>query len=676
HQAHLNRYLLHRELADTKGQRVWCFLGDGECDEPESLAGMSLAAREKLDNLIFVVNCNLQRLDGPVRGNGKIIQELESLFAGAGWNVIKVIWGSAWDPLLARDRDGVLVARMNAAVDGDYQKYVVSPGSYIRKHFFGADPRLEKLVAHLSDEDLHRLNRGGHDPCKVYAAYHYAVRTRGRPTVILAKTIKGYGLGEAGEGRNVTHQQKKLDVDALRAFRDRFDVPVADERLADVPFYHPGPNSADVRYLRERRQALGGCVPRRVVRAEPLQAPEPLTELLEGSREREVSTTMAYVRLLSSLLRDERVGPRIVPILVDEARTFGMETLFRRHGIYSPIGQKYEPVDKGTLAEYREACDGQILEEGITEAGALSSWIAAGTAYANHGIEMVPFFIFYSMFGLQRIGDLAWAAADARAKGFLMGATAGRTTLQGEGLQHQDGHSQLWATALPTLWAYDPAYAYELAVIVQDGFRRMFERQETALYYITLYNEAYEMPPMPEGVKGGILRGMYALADAPGDKQVQLLASGPMVREALRAQTLLAERFDVGSRVWSVTSYSALRREALGVERERRLTPNSTRSAYLEEVLEGVSGPFVAVSDWVRLVPEQIARFLPGEMVVLGTDGFGRSDTRETLRRHFEVNAEHIAYAALSALGDSPELLARARDELGIDAHAPDPASM
>jgi len=436
HQAHLNRYLLHRELADTKGQRVWCFLGDGECDEPESLAGMSLAAREKLDNLIFVVNCNLQRLDGPVRGNGKIIQELESLFAGAGWNVIKVIWGSAWDPLLARDRDGVLVARMNAAVDGDYQKYVVSPGSYIRKHFFGADPRLEKLVAHLSDEDLHRLNRGGHDPCKVYAAYHYAVRTRGRPTVILAKTIKGYGLGEAGEGRNVTHQQKKLDVDALRAFRDRFDVPVADERLADVPFYHPGPNSADVRYLRERRQALGGCVPRRVVRAEPLQAPEPLTELLEGSREREVSTTMAYVRLLSSLLRDERVGPRIVPILVDEARTFGMETLFRRHGIYSPIGQKYEPVDKGTLAEYREACDGQILEEGITEAGALSSWIAAGTAYANHGIEMVPFFIFYSMFGLQRIGDLAWAAADARAKGFLMGATAGRTTLQGEGLQH------------------------------------------------------------------------------------------------------------------------------------------------------------------------------------------------------------------------------------------------
>jgi pyruvate dehydrogenase E1 component len=676
YQARFNRYLAQRGLVDTGDQRVWCFMGDGECDEPESTAGISLAAREKLDNLILVVNCNLQRLDGPVRGNGKIIQELEALFGGAGWNVVKVLWGSDWDPLLARD-DGLLVERMTETLDGEYQKYVVAPGSYIRKHFFGVDERLAGLVAHLSDEQLQKLGRGGHDPRKVYAAFDLAMQRNGRPTVVLAKTIKGYGLGEGGEGRNVTHQQKKLNHEELLEFRARFGVPISDDEIDETPFYKPTDDSPEIRYLKKRREKLGGFLPQRKVEAPPLEVPalELFQELCEGSGDRAVSTTMAYVRMLTKLLRHDTVGERIVPIIPDEARTFGMETLFRRHGIYAAEGQKYEPVDESTLLPYREARDGQILEEGITEAGSLSSFIAAGTAYASHALEMIPFFTFYSMFGFQRVGDLLWAAADARAKGFLVGATAGRTTLSGEGLQHQDGHSHIAASTVPNLHAYDPAYAYELAVIVQDGMRRMYTEGEVCLYYLTLYNEPYPMPAMPDGSAEGIVAGMHPLSTA-SEPDVELLASGPLVREALRAQEILESDFEVTSRVWSVTSYLALRRDALRVERRRRLgVAEEGETTYLERALDGARGPFVAVSDYMRLSPEQIARFLPGPVTVLGTDGFGRSDTREALRRHFEIDAEHIAHAALSALfADKPEELRRARDALGIDPHAPDPA--
>jgi pyruvate dehydrogenase E1 component len=688
YQARFQRYLRDRGLKNTEGNRVWCFIGDGECDEPESLGSISLAARERLDNLIFVVNCNLQRLDGPVRGNGKIIQELEAVFRGAGWNVIKVVWGGDWDPLLERDTDGRLVECMNETLDGEYQKYSVEDGSYFRERFFGRDPRLRALVEHLSDDQLRRLARGGHDSRKVYAAYKAAVEHRGAPTVILAKTLKGYGLGEAGEGRNVTHQQKKLNEEELREFRSRFGVPVPDDRVDDAPFYRPDSERPEMVYLRKRREALGGYVPTRRETAPPLEVPalDFFSEFLEGSDDREVATTMAFVRLLRRLMRHEGLGARVVPIIPDEARTFGMDALFRRHGIYAHTGQLYEPVDQESLLSYREAKDGQILEEGITEAGSMASFIAAGTAYAQHGLEMVPFYTFYSMFGFQRVGDLIWAAADSRAKGFLLGGTAGRTTLAGEGLQHQDGHSHLLATTVPNLVAYDPAYAYEVAVIVREGLARMFERKEVVLYYLTLYNEVYPMPAMPEGAEEGILKGMYRLGPLDGRHagdtraRIQLLGSGPLLREALRARQLLAERYEIAADVWSVTSYKELRRDALGVERWNLRHPGARpRRSYLDEALDGIEGPFVAVSDYVKLVPEQIARFLPGPLTALGTDGFGRSDTREALRQHFEVDAEHVAYAALQALAraDRFELkrLRGAAKELGIDPDQPDPVT-
>jgi pyruvate dehydrogenase E1 component len=683
YQARFNHYLQDRGLKDTQHTHVWAFLGDGEMDEPEALGAITLAAREKLDNLIFVINCNLQRLDGPVRGNGKIIQELEAAFRGAGWNVIKVIWGNDWDALLARDTDGLLVRRMEEVVDGQYQKYTVESGDYIRRDFFGAHPKLLELVAHLSDEELRRLRRGGHDPDKIYAAYKAATEHEGAPTVILAKTIKGYGLGEAGEGRNVTHQQKKLNEEELREFRARFGIPISDEEVAQAPFYRPPENSPEMRYLRERRERLGGYVPCRVVAAPPLKAP-PLSdfqEFLEGTRGREVSTTMAFVRMLSQLLRHPEIGKLIVPIVPDEARTFGMEPLFRQCGIYSHAGQLYEPVDSDTLLYYREAKDGQILEEGITEAGAMASFIAAGTAYATHRVNTIPFFIYYSMFGFQRIGDLIWAAGDMRCKGFLLGGTAGRTTLAGEGLQHQDGHSHLLAIPLPTLQAYDPAFAYEIAVIIQEGIRRMYEAQEDIFYYLTLGNENYAMPPMPEGVREGILRGLYKFqaSAAPSTwPKVHLFGSGAILREALRAQALLEERFEVAADVWSATSYKALRREALAVDRWNRLHPEEPpRVPYVVQLLAGETGPVVAASDYLKAVPDQIAPWVPG-LCSLGTDGFGRSDTRPSLRRFFEVDAESIAVAALYQLAQRGTLeravVSRAIREFGIDPDRPDPA--
>jgi pyruvate dehydrogenase E1 component len=699
YQARFNRYLHDRGLKDTSRQHVWCFLGDGEVDEPESLGALTVAARERLDNLIFVINCNLQRLDGPVRGNGKIIQELEAVFRGSGWNVLKVIWGSDWDPLLEADEHGVLVQRMNEVVDGQYQKYVVASGAYIRDHFFGASPELKQLVDHLSDEQLRRLNRGGHDPEKVFAAYQAAVSHRGAPSVVLAKTIKGYGLGEAGEGRNVTHQQKKLNEEELRSFRGRFGVPIGDEHIEEAPFYLPPKDSPEMKYLLERRRALGGFVPSRKETAAPLDIP-PLVagtkkkeglfdQFLRGSGEREVATIMAFVRLLSHLLRDEKLGRLIVPIIPDEARTFGMDVLFRQCGIYATLGQQYEPVDKDTLLYYREAKDGQLLEEGITEAGAMASFIAAGTAYANHGLNLLPFFSFYSMFGFQRIGDLIWAAADSRCKGFLMGGIAGRTTLAGEGLQHQDGHSHVLATTVPTLAAYDPAYAYELAIILHSGMERMLHDQTPMLYYVTMYNETYAQPPMPAGAADGIVRGMYPLRQSvvtsrekrPDDEArdtPQLLGSGPIVREVLRAQDILAQRFSVETNVWSVTSYKELRRDALAVERWNLFHPDAERRmSFVEQCLGASRGPVIAVTDYMRLVPEQIACWLPGRMITLGTDGFGRSDTRAALRRHFEVDAEHIAFATLSALVrqgrfDKVQIQAAVK-ELGIDPDKADP---
>ncbi|MBI2568625.1 MAG: pyruvate dehydrogenase (acetyl-transferring), homodimeric type [Candidatus Schekmanbacteria bacterium] len=685
YQARFNRYLEHRGLLDTSRSRVWAFLGDGETDEPEALGAISLAGREKLSNLIFIVNCNLQRLDGPVRGNGKIIQELEGVFRGAGWNVIKVIWGDDWDPLLANDPDGKLVRRMGEVVDGQYQKYTVSGGAYIREHFFGTDPELLRLVAHLSDDQLSRLRRGGHDPEKVYAAYLAAVSQNEKPSVILAKTIKGYGLGEAGEGRNITHQQKKLNESEMREFRSRFAIPLGDDEIERMPFYRPPDTSPEIQYMKRRREVLGGFLPERSPAAPPLEPPGDgeLAEFFQGSGGHPVSTTMAFVRLLARLLRHPRIGKLVVPIIPDEARTFGMDALFRQCGIYAAFGQLYEPVDSDTLLYYREAADGQILEEGITEAGATCSFIAAGTAYAAHGINTIPFYIFYSMFGLQRVGDLIWAAADMRCRGFLMGATAGRTTLLGEGLQHQDGHSHLLATAVPNLMAYDPAYAYEICAIVLDGLERMFARGESVFYYITLQNESYEMPAMPEGARQGILRGMYKLrpgrlrsegrtADRDAGPRAHLLGSGAIAGEVLRAQELLEADFGVAADVWSVTSYKELRREALECEHWNRLHPEAEpRRSYLEGVLAGESGAFVAATDFVKLVPEQIARWVPGGLTVLGTDGFGRSDTRAALRRFFEVDAESIAHAALSALAGRGELgweiVARAQERFGLE---------
>ncbi|HUU85302.1 MAG TPA: pyruvate dehydrogenase (acetyl-transferring), homodimeric type [Phycisphaerae bacterium] len=688
YQARFNRYLRDRGLKDTDDSHVWAFLGDGEMDEPESLGAITLASREGLDNLIWVINCNLQRLDGPVRGNGQIVQELEAAFRGAGWNVVKVLWGSEWDPLFEADTDGLLTQRMGETVDGQWQKYTVESGAYAREHFFGADPRLAKLVEHLADSQIYHLKRGGHDPAKVHAAYRAAVDHRGSPTVILAKTVKGYGLGEAGEGRNISHQQKKLNEEELRYFRDRFDIPVTDKLIEDAPFWRPAKDSEEHEYLMERRRALGGFVPARKVRAAPLQAPplDLFDEFLGGSKERDVATTMAFVRMLSRLMDHEELGRLIVPIVPDEARTFGMDALFRKYGIYAHGGQLYEPVDSHLLLYYREAKDGQLLEEGITEAGSMASFTAAGTAHVTHAVNAIPFFIFYSMFGFQRIGDSIWAHADSRGRGFLVGATAGRTTLAGEGLQHQDGHSHLLASTVPTIQPYDPAFAYEIAVIIQDGIRRMYTEGEDIFYYLTVENEPYPQPPMPEGVNEGILRGLYKFkaADKPGDRpRVHLFGSGALLRSALEAQQILAEQFDVAADVWSATSYTLLRREALAVERWNMLHPAPAgagpRSPYVTELLASEPWPVIAVSDYLKAVPDQIARWVPGGLYPLGTDGFGRSESRRDLRRHFEVDAAHITLAALHQLAQRGQVeadrVADAIERLDIDADKPNPAT-
>jgi len=684
YQARFNKYLRDRGLKDTSNSRVWAFLGDGEMDEPESMGAITLAARETLDNLIWVINCNLQRLDGPVRGNGNIIQELEAAFTGAGWNVIKVIWGSDWDPLFEADREGLLIEAMNRTVDGQWQRYTVESGAYSRQHFFGQHPRLLRLVENYTDEQIRSLRLGGHDPLKVYAAYKAATEQLGRPTVILARTIKGYGMGEAGEGRNITHQQKKLNEEELKRFRDRFDIPISDREIKQAPFCRFEPGSAEYEYMLERRRLLGGPVPRRHVRARPLRSParEIFSEFYDGSGGRPASTTMAYMRMLGRLLRDGELGRLIVPIVPDEARTFGMEALFRSYGIYAHTGQLYEPVDAHLLMKYEERKNGQILEEGISEAGAMASFTAAGTAYATHGLNMIPFFTFYSMFGFQRIGDLIWAAGDCRARGFLVGATAGRTTLAGEGLQHQDGHSHLLASTVPNCVSYDPAFAYELAVIILDGIRRMYEHGEPVFYYLTVYNEQYEQPPMPPGVEEGILKGLYRYrpADNPGDlPRVHLFGSGPLLREALRAQELLRQQFDVAADVWSATSYNQLYRDGLACDRWNRLHPDQPpRQPHIVQALAGQPWPIVAVSDYVKAIPHRLARWAPAGLTALGTDGFGRSDNRESLRRFFEVDAAHIAYTALWELSRAGTLDARhlpaALRTLDIDPDAPDPA--
>ncbi len=681
YQARMIRYLENRDLLEPTDRKVWCFLGDGETDEPESLGSIALASREELDNLIFVVNCNLQRLDGPVRGNGQIIQELEAVFRGVGWNVIKVVWGSEWDQLLARDDQGLLVQRMGEVVDGEYQKYTVAGGSYIRKHFWGVDPRLLRMVDDISDDELWRMRLGGHDPLKVHAAYHAATNHRGAPTVILARTIKGYGLGEAGEGRNITHQQKELNERELMQFRDRFAIPLSDAEVVGAPLYRPGRDSREANYISARKSILGGHVPERRAIKSHLTAPpdETFSEFHEGTGEREASTTMGIVRMLSRLMRDRELGEHIVPIVPDESRTFGMEGMFREFGIYASTGQLYEPVDSDRLLFYKESRDGQILEEGITEAGAMSSFIAAGMAYSSLKAPMIPFFIFYSMFGLQRFGDLAYAAGDSRARGFLIGATAGRTTLNGEGLQHQDGHSHLLASTIPNLIAYDPAYAYEIAVIVQDGIRRMHNEDESIFYYITVENEAYVQPPMPESelVREGILRGIYPLSpcEAP---QIRLFGSGPILQEVRRAQQMLQDDYHVRADVWSVTSYTELRREALDIDRWNRLHPfEEPRQSWLETSLHGSDAPIIAATDYLSSLPDLVSRWLPGPLTALGTDGFGRSDTREALRDFYEVDANHVVWSALSALARRDDIdgdvLLSAQQRLGIDPNRADP---
>ncbi len=686
YQARFNRFLHHREMVDTSASKVWCFVGDGEMDEPEATAGLALAARERLDNLIFVVNCNLQRLDGPVRGNGKIIQELEATFRGAGWNVIKVIWGRGWDELLARDVDGVLVNQMNTTVDGEFQKYSVETGPYIREHFFGPDPRLGKMVEHLSDEDLQMLPRGGHDYRKLYAAYRLAVEHKGSPTVILAKTIKGWALGTGLEARNATHQIKDLDPAQLKTFRDRLRLPISDAELedGDPPYYHPGTDSPEYEYLMARRRALGGPMPERVVRSRPVPTPPPdaFADFMAGTGDKvQASTTTAFARMLRNLLRDPGLGTRVVPIIPDEARTFGLDALFREFKIYAPFGQAYEPVDAALLLSYTEGRDGRILEEGITEAGSMASTTAAGTAYATWGQPMIPFFIFYSMFGFQRIGDLIWSFGDQRGRGFLLGATAGRTTLTGEGLQHCDGQSQVLSSTVPNCRAYDPAFAYEVAVLIRDGIERMYgEAAEDVFYYLTLYNENYAMPAMPEGCEEGIVRGLYRYAAAPEKRKhrAQLLASGTGMLAALEAQQLLADEFDVAADVWSATSYKLLREEALEVERWNRLHPGETAKVpYVTQCLGDAKGPIVAVTDFMKVVPDQIARFVPQPFVPLGTDGYGFSDTRPALRRHFEVDAAHLVIATLDALARQraikPEIVAKAIRRFDVDPDRPDP---
>jgi pyruvate dehydrogenase E1 component len=685
YQARFNRYLEDRGIKPKTNAKVWAFLGDGETDEPESLGAITLASRENLDNLIFVVNCNLQRLDGPVRGNGKIVQELEAAFRGAGWNVIKVLWGSDWDPLFERDVDGLLAKRLGDMVDGESQKLVVESGAYLREHVFGSDPRLLKMVEDIPAEALRTLRQGGHDPRKVYAAYKAAVENSGSPTVILARTIKGYGLGESGEGRNITHQQKKLNEDELREFRSRFGIPINDDQLADTPFYRPSEDSREIQYLRMRRQDLGGYVPSRKVRSKPLVADHDglFREFLTGSEGREVSTTMAFVGMLRQMLRDPEIGKLVVPIVPDEARTFGMESLFRQVGIYSSRGQLYEPVDVHTLLYYKEAKDGQILEEGITEAGSMTSFIAAGSAYATHGINTIPFFIYYSMFGLQRISDFIWAAADMRCRGFLLGGTAGRTTLAGEGLQHQDGNSHVLALPIPTLWAYDPAFAYEIAVIIQDGIRRMYKDGENIFYYITVMNEAYAMPAMPPGpeIRDGILKGMYKYRASENKEpklRAQLFGSGAILREALKAQEILQEKYGVAADVWSVTSYKALYNDGINTERWNLLHPaEKPRVPYVSQCLADAPGVLIAATDYLKALPNLVSKWLPRRLAALGTDGFGRSEGREALRNFFEVDSRFITLATLNELLRDGKIeacvVAKAIKDLGIDAEKANP---
>ena len=684
YQARFMRYLHDRGIRDTSNRKVWVFLGDGETDEPESLGAISLAGREKLDNLVFVVNCNLQRLDGPVHGNGKIIQVLETMFRGAGWNVIKVIWGDRWDPLLANDHNGLLVRRMEEAVDGEYQTYKARDGAFVREHFFGAYPELAERVREMSDEEIWDLNRGGHDAKKVYAAYAAAQAASNRPTVILAKTIKGYGMGEAGEGRNTTHQQKKMNEEALRVFRDRFGLEIPDEDIEKVAYYKPPEDSEELTYLRERREELGGSMPKRRRKVdEPLPVPplETFSSQLEDTGDREISTTMAFVRVLAALLRDKEIGSRVVPIVPDESRTFGMEGMFRQLGIYSSVGQLYEPEDADQLMFYREDQKGQVLEEGITEAGAMSSWIAAATSYSNHDRQMIPFYIFYSMFGFQRVGDLAWAAGDSRARGFLIGGTAGRTTLNGEGLQHEDGQSHVLSSTVPNCVSYDPAYAYEVAVIIQDGLRRMIGEQEDVYYYLTVMNENYHHPAMPEGAEEGILRGMHRVVETEGEPAVRLLGSGTILREVEEAAKILTEEFDQPAEVWSVTSYTEMRRDGMRIAREARLHPDGDApTPWVTECLGGSDAPVVAATDYMKALADGVRAWVPARYEVLGTDGYGRSDWRRSLRRFFEVDREHVTVAALSALAAEGKVEAKtvseAIDRFEIDPDAPDPTTV
>ncbi len=689
YQARFLKYLHDRGIADTSDRKVWVFCGDGEMDEPESLGAISLASRENLDNLIFVINCNLQRLDGPVRGNGKIIQELEADFRGSGWNVLKVIWGSYWDPLLAMDKDGLLKKRMEEAVDGEYQNFKAKGGAYTREHFFGKYPELKEMVAAMSDNDIWRLNRGGHDPYKVYAAYAAAAKHKGQPTVVLAKTVKGYGMGAAGEGQNITHQQKSMDMESLKAFRDRFNIPVSDADIGKHAFYRPAEDSPEMQYMRERRQALGGNMPSRRRKGNALTTP-PLSafdNMLVATGEREISTTMAFVRILSTLVRDKAIGKYVVPIVPDEARTFGMEGMFRQLGIYSSVGQLYEPQDADQVMFYKEQKDGQILEEGINEAGSFCSWIAAATSYSVTGVQMIPFYIFYSMFGFQRIGDLAWAAGDSRSRGFLLGATAGRTTLNGEGLQHEDGHSHLMAATIPNCVAYDPTFAYELAVIIQEGLRRMVQNQEDVYYYITLMNENYSHPDMPKGCEEGILKGMYLLrGQKTGDRgqkkpKVQLMGSGVILREVIAAAELLEKDWGVSADIWSVTSFTELRREGLDVERYNMLHPDKPqKDSYVTQCLKKAEGPVIASTDYMKAFAEQIRGFVRSRFVALGTDGFGRSDSREALRSFFEVDRYYVTVAALKALADEGKLPASkvsdAIKKYKINAAKPNPTTV
>ncbi|AVP98682.1 pyruvate dehydrogenase (acetyl-transferring), homodimeric type [Ahniella affigens] len=690
YQARFFKYLEHRGLLPESDRKVWCFMGDGESDEPESLGAIALAGREQLDNLVFVINCNLQRLDGPVRGNGKIIQELEGVFRGAGWNVLKLIWGSYWDPLLMRDTKGMLRKLMNETLDGEYQNYKAFGGAYTREHFFGKYPETKALVASLSDEDIAHLNRGGHDPHKVYAAYAAAHAKKGQPTVILAKTVKGYGMGEAGESKNITHQQKKMDTASIKAFRDRFNLPIPDDKLEEVPFYHPGENSPEVQYMKARRAALGGSLPQRRRKAdESLPVPElaAFERLLKASGDREISTTMAFVQALNVILRDKSVGPRTVPIVADEARTFGMEGLFRQIGIYAPFGQLYRPVDADQLMYYREDAAGQVLQEGITEAGAMSSWVAAATSYSTNNLPMLPFFIFYSMFGMQRVGDLAWLAGDMRARGFLLGATAGRTTLNGEGLQHEDGHSHLFSGVIPNCKSYDPTFAFEVAVILQDGMRRMLTDQEDVYYYMTLMNENYTHPEMPEGAETGIIKGMYLLKNAgktkKGELRVQLLGSGTILREVIAAADMLERDFSIKSDIFSCPSFVELRRDGYDCERHNRMHPTAApKKPWVTEQLEGFDGPAIAATDYVRQYADQVRAFMPSgkHYTVLGTDGFGRSDTRANLRRFFEVDRNYVAHAAVAALASEGKLkptdVERALKLYGIDTDKANPVTV